>query len=79
MVRYPRLWPDVPRMATMDWLGPLEDGLRSMDRPELATVVLAVIRGLLMDLDATADHTRTNRAFREFLSTLDPRGSRATR
>ena len=29
--------------------------MRSLGRPELATVVLAVIRGLLMDLDATGD------------------------
>jgi len=28
--------------------------MRSLGRPELATVVLAVIRGLLKDLDATA-------------------------
>ena len=50
-----QLLPDFRRMATTEWLGPLEEGLRSVDRPELATLVLAVIRGLLMDLDATAD------------------------
>jgi AcrR family transcriptional regulator len=72
-----RLLPDFRRTATTDWLEPLEEGLRSMGRPDLATLVLAVIRGLLMDLDATADHIRTNRAFSEFLSTLDPQGSRA--
>ncbi|WP_433273692.1 hypothetical protein ACQPZA_23195 [Pseudonocardia xinjiangensis] len=66
-----QLWPDFRRVATTDWLGPLEDGLRSIDRPELATLVLTVIRGLLMDLDATADRTRTNRAFSDFLSSLD--------
>jgi hypothetical protein len=49
---------------------PLEDGTRSMGRPELATVVLAVIRGLLMDLDATGDTTRTNQAFTAFLDTI---------
>jgi AcrR family transcriptional regulator len=67
------LWPDFRRVATTDWLGPLEEGLRSVDRPELATLVLAVIRGLLMDLDATGDSTRTDRAFSDFLSTLDRR------
>jgi AcrR family transcriptional regulator len=66
-----QLWPDFRRVATTDWLGPLEEGLRSIDRPELATLVLAVIRGLLMDLDATADRTRTDRAFSDFLRTLD--------
>jgi AcrR family transcriptional regulator len=65
------LWPGFRRTATTDWLAPLEDGLRSLGRPELATVVLAVIRGLLMDLDATGDSARTNRAFDDFLTTID--------
>ena len=67
-----RLWPDFRRAATTDWLEPLEDGLRSIGRPELATLVLAVIRGLLMDLDATADTARTDRAFHDFLAAVDP-------
>ncbi|BEP16356.1 TetR/AcrR family transcriptional regulator [Acidothermaceae bacterium B102] len=66
-----QLWPDFRRAATTDWLEPLEDGLRSIGRPERATLVLAVIRGLLMDLDATGDSSRTDRAFRDFLGTLD--------
>ena len=41
-----------------------------MGRPELATLVLAVIRGLLMDLDATGDADRANRAFQHFLDGL---------
>ena len=45
--------------------------MRSLGRPELATVVLAVIRGLLMDLDATGDTARTHRAFADFLTTID--------
>ena len=65
------LWPDFRRAATTDWLGPLEDGLRSIGRPELATLVLAVIRGLLMDLDATGDAPRTDRAFAEFLRAVE--------
>ncbi|GAA1165654.1 AcrR family transcriptional regulator [Kitasatospora gansuensis] len=66
-----RLWPGFRRTATTDWLGPLEDGLRSIGRPELATLVLAVIRGLLMDLDATADTARTDRAFHDFLTAVE--------
>jgi AcrR family transcriptional regulator len=66
-----QLWPDFRRTATTDWLGPLEDGLRSIGRPDLATLVLAVIRGLIMDLDATGDGARTDRAFREFLGALE--------
>ncbi|MEV4419137.1 TetR/AcrR family transcriptional regulator [Patulibacter sp. NPDC049589] len=64
-------WPGFRRMATTDWLAPLEDGMRSLGRPELATVVLAVIRGLLMDLDATGDAERTDRAFGDFLATIE--------
>ncbi len=68
-----RLLPDLRRAATTDWLGPLSDGLRTIGRPELATLVLAVIRGLLMDLDATGDRARADRAFSDFLATLDHR------
>jgi AcrR family transcriptional regulator len=63
-------WPGFRRIATTDWLGVLEEGMRSLGRPELATVVLAVIRGLLMDLDATGDEARTERAFHDFLQTI---------
>lgn len=65
------LWPGFRRTATTDWLAPLEEGMRALGRPELATLVLAVIRGLLMDLDATGDAARTDRAFRDFLATID--------
>ena len=65
------LWPGFRRPATTDWLAPLEDGMRSLGRPELATVVLAVIRGLLMDLDATGDAARTDQAFHHFLAAID--------
>jgi AcrR family transcriptional regulator len=64
------LWPGFRRIATTDWLAPLEEGMRTLGRPELATVVLAVIRGLLMDLDATGDADRTNQAFEDFLNTI---------
>jgi len=66
-----RLWPGFRRLATEEWIAPLEDGLRSVGRPELATLVLAVIRGLLMDLDATADRARADAAFQAFLEELD--------
>lgn len=66
-----QLWPGFRRTATTDWLGPLEDGLRGIGRPDLATLVLAVIRGLIMDLDSTGDTARIDQAFRDFLSALD--------
>lgn len=67
------LWPGFRRTATTDWLPPLQEGMGSLGRPELATVVLAVIRGLLMDLDATGDAERTDRAFADFLGTIEAR------
>jgi hypothetical protein len=66
-----RLWPGFKRVATTDWLLPLEIGLGSIGRPESATLVLAVIRGLLMDLDATGDAERANLASNEFLTALE--------
>ena len=65
-----RLWPGFRREATTDWLAPLEAGLASVGRPELATLVLAVIRGLIMDLEATGDTARVDRAFDDFVGTL---------
>jgi AcrR family transcriptional regulator len=65
------LWPGFRRTATTDWLAPLEIGMRSLGRPQLASVVLAVIRGLLMDLAATGDSARTHQAFSDFLTTID--------
>lgn len=67
------LWPGFRRLATTDWLEPLENGLRSIGRPRSATLVLAVIRGLMMDLDATGDTIRADGAFDEFLASLDLR------
>ena len=66
-----RLWPGFRRVATTDWLGPLEEGLGSIGRAEDATLVLAVIRGLLTDLEATDDVSRADAAFRRFIALLD--------
>ncbi|MCA2221596.1 hypothetical protein [Nonomuraea aurantiaca] len=70
------LWPDFRRAATTDWLALLEQGLRGHHgaaAPALATTVLAVIRGLLMDTDATGDTARTDAAFTAFLDLLRAR------
>lgn len=72
-----QLWPGFRREATTDWLAPLAQGLSSIGRPELATVVLAVIRGLIMDLEATADTTRVDQAFADFLRALESAEPRA--
>jgi len=68
-----RLWPGFRREATIDWLAPLEQGLRTLGRPELATLALAVIRGLIIDLDATGDTDRVDAAFAAFLLSLEDR------
>ena len=73
-----RLWPGFRLEATTDWLGPLEQGLSSLGRPELATVVLAVIRGLIMDLEATADTSRVNEAFNHFVRAIQAESAPST-
>src|SRR5215831_13260237 len=65
-----QLWPGFRREATTDWLQPFEDGMRSIGRPELATLVLAVVRGLIMDIEATGDVSRADQAFDDFLAAL---------
>lgn len=65
-----QLWPGFRQEATTDWLAPLEDGLRTIGRAELATLVLAVIRGLILDLDSTGDTARVDAAWAAFVATL---------
>lgn len=69
------LWPDFRRTATTDWLAVLEEGLRpehGAAAPALATAALAVVRGLLLDRDATGDDARADAAFAAFLRLLSP-------
>jgi AcrR family transcriptional regulator len=66
-----QLWPGFRAQATTDWLQPFADGMGSVGRPELGTLVLAVIRGLIMDIDATGDLRRAHRAFDDFLAVLE--------
>jgi hypothetical protein len=42
----------------------------SVGRPDLATLVLAVIRGLILDIEATNDAPRADQAFDDFLNAL---------
>ena len=74
-----QLWPGFRREATTDWLQPLEDGMRSIGRPELGTLVLAVVRGLIMDIEATGDVSRADQAFDDFLAALAPAATRESR
>ncbi|MFC4606142.1 TetR/AcrR family transcriptional regulator [Rhodococcus kronopolitis] len=55
-----------------DWLDALQVGLRHRDCPErdvaeVATLILAQVRGLLLDLLATGDRARVDRAFKFFV------------
>ncbi|MBB2987241.1 TetR/AcrR family transcriptional regulator [Terracoccus luteus] len=63
-------WPGFARQATTDWLQPLSDGLATLERPGLATLVLAGIRGLLLDLAATGDRDRVDRAFADLVALI---------
>jgi AcrR family transcriptional regulator len=74
-----QLWPGFRREATTDWLQPFEDGMRSIGRPELATLVLAVVRGLIMDIEATGDVSRADQAFDDFLAALTPATTQESR
>jgi AcrR family transcriptional regulator len=65
-----QLWPGFRRDATTDWLGPLEEGMAGLDLPHQATLVLAVIRGLIMDLESTGDAARVDGAFDDFVDAL---------
>jgi len=73
------LWPGFRREATTDWLQPFEDGMRSIGRPELGTLVLAVVRGLIMDIEATGDVSRADQAFDGFLAALAAASTRESR
>jgi AcrR family transcriptional regulator len=66
-----QLWPGFRREATTDWLQPLEDGMRTIGHPEFGTLALAVIRGLILDIEATGDLPRADRAFDDFLDVLE--------
>jgi len=65
-----QLWPGFRREATTDWLHLFEDGMRTIGRPELGTLVFAVVRGLILDIEATGDVPRADQAFDNFLATL---------
>ena len=73
------LGPGCRREATTDWLQPFEDGMRSIGRPELGTLVLAVVRGLIMDIEATGDVSRADQAFDGFLAALAAASTRESR
>jgi AcrR family transcriptional regulator len=66
-------WPDFPVRATYDWLPAVEAGLRADGRADagpMATLLLAAVRGLLLDLHVTADRQRADAAFGALIGLL---------
>lgn len=64
------------RESVLDWMPILEagfgaDGVDRATARELATVTLAVVRGLLQDLTATGDRQRASAAFDRYAFLLD--------
>jgi AcrR family transcriptional regulator len=64
------------RSAVNDWIWPFAQTLeRQGFTPEragaLATLLVGVVRGLLLDILATGDRTRVDRAFRSFINAIE--------
>jgi AcrR family transcriptional regulator len=67
-------WHDFAAQAADDWLPTIEAGLRADGYPDptpLATMILATIRGLLLDRRVTSDHARVDAALDTFIGLLD--------
>ena len=64
------------RASSDDWTAPFaraleREGFSRERSTTLATLVVAVIRGLVLDLLATADRPRIDRAFRSFVAAIE--------
>jgi AcrR family transcriptional regulator len=76
-LRRPQLYRAFLRHTIEDWLGLIADplcraGYRRQDARAFATIVLAGMRGFMLDLCTTHDRVRLNRAVGTWLGTLDP-------
>jgi AcrR family transcriptional regulator len=72
---------DFLRQSVLDWLPTIQDGFAAdgadpATARELATLTLAVVRGLLQDRNAVGDHQRVSAAFDRYASLLQQRASR---
>jgi AcrR family transcriptional regulator len=68
-------WARFRVLSITDWLPTIEAGLRAdghRDAAPLATAVTALVRGLLGDLNTTADHERTTAGLRAIARLLSP-------
>jgi len=64
------LWPGFRRIATTDWLAPLEDGLRSLGDPSWPPSCSPSYAASSWT-SPQPGYARTNRAFDDFLTTID--------
>jgi AcrR family transcriptional regulator len=68
-------WTGFRVRSITDWLPTIEAALRADGHPDaapLATAITALVRGLLQDLNTTADHQRTTDALRAIATRLRP-------
>jgi AcrR family transcriptional regulator len=68
---------DFLRESVVDWLPTIQhgfaaDGADPATARELATLTVAVVRGLLQDRNAVGDHQRVSAAFDRYISLLHP-------
>jgi AcrR family transcriptional regulator len=75
-LRRPQLYKTFLRDTIEDWLGLIADplcreGYRRKESRAFATIVLAGMRGFMLDLCATHERERLNRAVGSWLGTLD--------
>lgn len=66
-------WAEFRAHSITDWLPTIQAGLRADGHPDadpLATALTALLRGLLQDLNTTADHQRTTNALRAIAKML---------
>lgn len=64
------------RASTSDWVLPFTRALESRGFPTerataLATLIVAMMRGLLLDVFATGERARVDRAFRSFVAAIE--------
>ena len=68
-------WKGFRVLSITEWLPTIEAGLRAdghRDPAALATAVIALLRGLLGDLNTTGDHDRTTAGLRAIAGLLSP-------
>jgi AcrR family transcriptional regulator len=75
-LRHPQLYQDFLNTTVQDWVSAIADpmereGCDPGDSRALATLVLASLRGFMLDLCATHDHERLDRAVKLWLADLD--------